>query len=81
MQMVLSGFSVRLLCFIQSKTVCRYGCIYLLAAFMLWRSSTLTFQIFGFHFVHIFIGTFRQSPVYINACTSDVNLMIQKELT
>ena len=27
---VLSGFSVRLLCFVQAKTVCRYGCIYFL---------------------------------------------------
>ena len=29
--MVLSGFSMILLCFVQAKTVCRYGCIYLLA--------------------------------------------------
>ena len=27
-QVVLSGFSVRLLCFVQIKTVCRYGCMY-----------------------------------------------------
>ena len=26
-QVVLSGFSMRLFCFIQAKTVCRYGCI------------------------------------------------------
>ena len=25
---VLSGFSVRLFCFVQGKTVCRYGCMY-----------------------------------------------------
>ena len=31
-QVVLAGFSVRLLCFVQAKTLCRYGCIYLLAA-------------------------------------------------
>ena len=27
-QVVLSGFSVRSLCFVQTKTLCRYGCIY-----------------------------------------------------
>ena len=27
-QVVLSGFSVILLCFVQEKTLCRYGCIY-----------------------------------------------------
>ena len=26
------GFSVRLFCFVQDKTLCRYGCMYLLAA-------------------------------------------------
>ena len=26
-QVVLSGFSVRLFSFVQAKTVCRYGCI------------------------------------------------------
>ena len=31
-QVVLSGFSMRLFCFVQTKTFCRYGCIYLLAA-------------------------------------------------
>ena len=33
MQVVLSG--VRLLCVVQAKTVCRYGCMYLLAALVL----------------------------------------------
>ena len=28
----LPGFSVRLSCFVQAKTLCRYGCLYLLAA-------------------------------------------------
>ena len=28
-QVVLSGFSKRLLCFVQAKTLCRYGCMYL----------------------------------------------------
>ena len=32
---VLSGFSMRLFCFVQANTFCRYGCIYLLAALML----------------------------------------------
>ena len=32
MQVVLSGFNVRLLCFVQAKTLCRYGCIYFLSA-------------------------------------------------
>ena len=31
-QVVLSGFSMRLFCFVQAKTFCRYGCIYFLAA-------------------------------------------------
>ena len=34
-QVVLSGFSIRLFCFVQEKTFCRYGCIYLLAALVL----------------------------------------------
>ena len=31
MQVVLSGFSMILFCFVQAETLCRYGCIYLLA--------------------------------------------------
>ena len=31
-QVVLSGFSVRLFCFVQAKTLCRSGCMYFLAA-------------------------------------------------
>ena len=31
-QAVLSGFSMRLFCFIQAKTFCMYGCIYFLTA-------------------------------------------------
>ena len=31
-QVILAGFSIRLFCFVQAKTVCRYGCIYFLAA-------------------------------------------------
>ena len=34
-QVVLSGFSVRWFYFVQAKTSCRYGCIYLLAALVL----------------------------------------------
>ena len=34
-QVVLSGFSVRLFCFLQAKTVCRYGCMYFLAVLVL----------------------------------------------
>ena len=30
----LSGFNVRLLCFVQATPLCRYGCMYLLAAFV-----------------------------------------------
>ena len=29
---VLSRFNVRVLCFVQAKTVCMYGCMYLFAA-------------------------------------------------
>ena len=33
----LSGFSIsmRLFCFVQAKTLCRYGCMYFLAALVL----------------------------------------------
>ena len=34
-QVVLSGFSMRLFCFVQVKTLCGYGCMYLLAALVL----------------------------------------------
>ena len=34
-QVVLSGFSVRLFCFVQATTLCRYGCMYFLAALVL----------------------------------------------
>ena len=34
-QVVLSGFCMRLLCLFQTKTFCMYGCIYLLAALVL----------------------------------------------
>ena len=34
-QVVLSGFSKRWFCFVQAKTLCRYGCMYFLAAFVL----------------------------------------------
>ena len=32
---VLSGFSVRLFCFVQTKNLCRYGCMHFLAALVL----------------------------------------------
>ena len=32
---VLSGFSVRLFCIVQTKTVCRYGSMYFFAALVL----------------------------------------------
>ena len=35
MQVVLSGFNKRLFCFVQEKTLCRYGCMYFLAALVL----------------------------------------------
>ena len=35
LQVVLSGFSVSLLCFIQEKTLCRYGCMPFFAALVL----------------------------------------------
>ena len=34
-QVVLSGFSKRVFCFFQSKTLSRYGCMYFLAALVL----------------------------------------------
>ena len=34
-QVVLSGFGVRLVCFVQANTLCRYGCMYILAALVL----------------------------------------------
>ena len=35
MQVVLSGFSVSLFCLVQAKTLCRYGCMYFFAVFVL----------------------------------------------
>ena len=35
LQVGLSVFSVRLFCFVQTKTLCRYGCMYFLAALSL----------------------------------------------
>ena len=35
LQVVLPGFSKRLSCFVQAKTLCRYGCMYFLAALVL----------------------------------------------
>ena len=32
LQVILSGFSVRLFCVVQANTLCRYGCMYFLAA-------------------------------------------------
>ena len=34
-QVILSGFRVRLFCFVQTKTLCWYGCMYFLAALVL----------------------------------------------
>ena len=34
-QVVLSGFSERLFCFVQAKTLCRHGCMYFVAALVL----------------------------------------------
>ena len=34
-QVLLSGFSVRLFCFVHKKTLCRYGCMYFLGALVL----------------------------------------------
>ena len=34
-QVVLSGFSKRLFCFVQANTLCRYGCMYFMAALVL----------------------------------------------
>ena len=40
-QVVLSGFSMILFCFVKAKTLCRYGCIYFLAALVLVRTDRL----------------------------------------
>ena len=34
-QVLLSGFNMRLLCFLQAKTLCMYGCMYFWAALVL----------------------------------------------
>ena len=34
-QVVLSGYSVRLFCFVQAKSLCRYGCMYFLTTLVL----------------------------------------------
>ena len=41
MQVILSGFSVRLFCFVQANTLCRYGCMYVLAALVLVRVDVM----------------------------------------
>ena len=38
---VLSGFSVRLFCFVHAKSLCRYGCMYFLAALVLVRVDVM----------------------------------------
>ena len=35
LHVVLSGFSVSLFCFVQAKTLCRYGCLYFLVVLVL----------------------------------------------
>ena len=35
LQVVLPGFSVRLFCFVQAKTLCMYDCMHFLAALVL----------------------------------------------
>ena len=32
LQVILSGFSMRLFCFVQAKPLCMYGCMYFLSA-------------------------------------------------
>ena len=34
-QIVLSGCSMKVFCFVQAKTLCRYGCMYFLAALVI----------------------------------------------
>ena len=40
-QVGLSGFSVRVFCFVQAKALCRYGCMYFLAALVLVRVDVM----------------------------------------
>ena len=40
-QVVLSGFSMRLFCFVNAKTLCMYGCIYFLVALVLVRVDVM----------------------------------------
>ena len=35
LQVLMSGFSMRLFCFVQAKNLCRYGCMYFLATLVL----------------------------------------------
>ena len=41
LQVVLTGFSVRGLCFVQAYTLCGYGCMYFLAALVLKRIGVM----------------------------------------
>ena len=41
MQVVLSGFSVRLFCRVQTKTLFGYGCVYFLATLVLVRVDVM----------------------------------------
>ena len=45
MQVVLSRFSMRLFCFVQSKFVFRYGCMYFFAALMLVRVDVMVMSL------------------------------------
>ena len=40
-QVVLSGFSKRLFCFVQAKTSCMYGCMYFLSELVLVRVDVI----------------------------------------
>ena len=56
-QVVLSGFSMRLFCFVQANTLCRYGCMYF------WLHSCLLL-LFAFQsmFISIWVSASSRVP-------------------
>ena len=70
-QVVLSGFSKRLFCCVQAKTVCTYGCMYFLAAVVLVCVDVMLKQI-EYRYQNSDVQTENYSfiSIYIHACTT-----------
>ena len=65
LQVVLSGFSVRLFCFVQTKPFCMYGCMYFLAVVVV-LPSPLTLVCVGSQIIQVLV----QQPAYLSITPS-----------